>query len=230
MGGVIEVSELEGQILGPGDVVTFTAALTNTGSVTLNVQSGGAVALNKNDGTVALEANDIIGGHDYRAYYDGTRWVLTPRGAVPLPSRCRAIRHLIIDRDPTRPLDYMTPESFWSRHMSDDTGIPQAYTIMGDFLIFGPATDSRLIGRALYYRRPTAIATAVPRLFTENPDLYLYAALLHAAPYLEDDPRAVTWAAMLKQILEDMKAEDDMDRFTAAPARAFGNVANLRGI
>jgi len=39
-------------------------------------------------------------------------------------------------------------------------------------------------------------------LLTHHPDIYLYGALLHSAPYLKEDERAQTWAALYTSAVE----------------------------
>ena len=58
-----------------GQVFRFIAAGANTGAVTLNVNSIGGIAVNKN-GTVALSAGDIVSGSIVEVVYDGTRFQL----------------------------------------------------------------------------------------------------------------------------------------------------------
>ena len=58
-----------------GQRFTFIAAGTNTGAVTLNINSIGAKAITKN-GTVALIAGEIISGGVYEVVYDGTQFQL----------------------------------------------------------------------------------------------------------------------------------------------------------
>ena len=94
-----------------GLTVKFTAAATNTSTVTLDINSIGATAVNKGDGTEGLEAGDIISGETVRVYYDGTRFRLIEIGQVPLPSSFLGFRRLYIDGTPRTPLDYVTPGS-----------------------------------------------------------------------------------------------------------------------
>lgn len=56
--------------------VTFKAANANTGASTLNVNSGGAVAINKG-GSTALASGDIAAGQMVTVFYDGTNWQMT---------------------------------------------------------------------------------------------------------------------------------------------------------
>ena len=67
-----------------GQVFTFIAAGTNTGAVTLNINSIGAKAITKN-GTTALAAGDIASGQAITVVYDGTQFQLG-RVSAALPA------------------------------------------------------------------------------------------------------------------------------------------------
>lgn len=58
-----------------GNLFTFVASGTNTGAVTINLNSLGAKSITKS-GTTALAANDIVSGQVYLIEYDGTRFQL----------------------------------------------------------------------------------------------------------------------------------------------------------
>jgi hypothetical protein len=143
---------------------------------------------------------------------------------VALPTRFLEQRRLYIS-DSLAPPVFFTPEDFWARYFSTNaTGRPIAYTVEGNNLVFGPTPDSSYSGRVLFYQRPTAMADEVPTLFTENPDLYLYAALVQSAPFLVDDSRLITWGGMLQQILDDIEKANRRDRTGARPLIARSDV------
>ena len=58
-----------------GNLFSFVAAATNTGAVTINLNSLGAKSITKL-GTTALSAGDIVSGQLYLIEYDGTRFQL----------------------------------------------------------------------------------------------------------------------------------------------------------
>jgi hypothetical protein len=63
-------------------------------------------------------------------------------------------------------------------------------------------------------------------LLTDSPDLYLYGALLQAAPYLQDDQRISTWGTLYERCLNDLKVSDERSRMATSAlrmrARSFG--------
>lgn len=76
-----------------GQQFVFIAAGTNTGAVTLNVNSIGAKAVTKN-GTTALVAGDIPSGGMAKVVYDGTRFQLMNATPQPLDADLTAIAAL----------------------------------------------------------------------------------------------------------------------------------------
>lgn len=196
-----------------GSTVSFTATATNTSAVTLNVDSGGATNVRKGDGTVALEANDIVNGGTYHVYHDGTQWRLGPRGSVPFPSRFLAVRRMYLDGDSKR-LDYMTPEMFWTRWGAGETSRPQIYTVEGEHFIFQPQSDSSYFGKILYYRRFAALsADADTNWIIDNASgLLLYGTLVEMATFASDGPKVLLWTAMYKALLDSVHEADRKDR------------------
>jgi hypothetical protein len=63
-------------------------------------------------------------------------------------------------------------------------------------------------------------------LLVDSPDLYLYGSLLQAAPYLQDDQRITTWAALYTTAINDLKVSDERSRMATSAlrmrARSFG--------
>ena len=71
--------------LAAGQIFRFVAAATNTGGVTININSIGAKAITKN-GTTALTANDILINSAVQVIYDGTQFQLVNPAVNSIPS------------------------------------------------------------------------------------------------------------------------------------------------
>jgi hypothetical protein len=89
-----------------------------------------------------------------------------------------------------------------------DTG--PYYSVLGGYFIFTEApTDSTTL---TYYAKPAALSSnsgeiSTP-LFPKFQDLYLYSALVEAAPLLRDEPRAAYWLQQRERILAEIQLED----------------------
>lgn len=105
------------------------------------------------------------------------------------------------------PLNYITPDRANLLHY-DETGAPMHFTVEGSELRLLPAPDDVYTGRLLYYASIPPLSDTVTTnwLLTAAPDVYLYATLLEAAPYLRDDERVATWAALLERRISDLTA------------------------
>lgn len=147
----------------------------------------------------------------------GTRTVALPTGYLQA-------KRLYVSSSPVQTLEYIAPHDYWRRWMSTTTGTPLAYTVEGENFLFGPIPDGTSI-ECLYYARPSALSSAVNAIFTANPELYLYAALVAAEPYLKNDRRIPIWKSQFEQILQEVQSADDRDRASGAPIRMLSDYA-----
>lgn len=110
-------------------------------------------------------------------------------------------------------LEYLAPEAFFERYNAATTGRPIAFTVIGDELRFGPEPDSAYTVELWYWKRLPALSTAVHTLFTSNPDLYLYAALCAAEPFLKNDKRIQVWETLYAAIRDQVNDTERRKRY-----------------
>ena len=198
-----------------GDVVYFTAALTNTAAVTLNT----SYALKRRHGGVkqTLSAGDVIIGAEVRAVYDGTDFVLAPPGGALLPSDFLEQRRQYFDLSADKRLDFFSSNVFWGCNFADESGQPDVYTIEGDFVVAAPVPDTTYRARMLYYRRLASLSgsTDTNWILTNARGIYLYGTLLEASVMLEDDAGALKYSSMFEQAVDDCHDADRRNRFPA---------------
>jgi hypothetical protein len=86
-------------------------------------------------------------------------------------------------------------------------GKPVYYAIVGDEIRYFPAPDTAYTAELTYYARVPALTVDAPTnwVLAEAPDLYLYGALIQAAPYLFDSDAANTWANLYTAALSRLK-------------------------
>ena len=140
-----------------------------------------------------------------------------------LPTGYLAMRRLYLDKDPNKPLRYFPPMDFWNRYGSSVTASPEIYTIEGGKIVVAPVPSSSETGKILYYQK-SDIASSVPTLFTNQPDMYLYAASIYSGDFLDDDRAVMKNAGFFKQIVADYKAADKKDRTSGAPLEMRNDV------
>lgn len=110
------------------------------------------------------------------------------------------MRNLQLNTSPTRRLRYVTPEQIDTLYASNGSGKPQVYTIIGDEIQAKPIADSSYTAEAAYYQRYAAFSSDSDEnwLLTNHPQIYLYASLIAAEPFLWNDERLPIWSRMYK--------------------------------
>lgn len=94
---------------------------------------------------------------------------------------------------------------------NDQTGMPTHYALTAGGIELYPTPDDTYNASLVYYARIPALSDSntVNWLLTEAPDVYLYGALVHTAPYLKDDARIQIWEALFAQGIDRMNASSD---------------------
>jgi hypothetical protein len=115
--------------------------------------------------------------------------VATPDGFL------EAKRLYLNDNTDQSPLAMVSPEQLKTDYPLGATGRPQAFTVVGSEIQFGPTPDTTYSAKLLYYKKPDPLATTTTNaILTAYPAVYLYAALLEAHPFMKDDGRIPLWA------------------------------------
>ena len=142
-----------------------------------------------------------------------------------LPTRFLGVRRFYLNTSPVRLLEYMGPADFWSRWAGSTTGEPVAYTIEGENFVFGPAPSGTYTGTILYYQSFAALSADGDTnwILTNARGLLLYGALAESAPFLGDDPRLMTWAALYDDTADKIEKSNKRDRHpSGAMSRVIG--------
>lgn len=86
----------------------------------------------------------------------------------------------------------------------------------GPNFIFGPFPDSCYTVTMTYYNRFPLLVNAINTLFTSYPGLWLFGALVEAAPFLKDDSRVAVWEMKYKQLMKMVQDESDCEYLSGA--------------
>jgi hypothetical protein len=75
----------------------------------------------------------------------------------------------------------------------------------------------------LFYKKITALSgtNQTEQMLTDNPDIYLYGALLEAEPFIMNDERVVLWAKGFAQAVADLQEQDNKDRHSGSALRVM---------
>ena len=94
--------------------------------------------------------------------------------------------------------------------------LPKAFTVVGDQFLVLPAVSEPTLLEIIYYARIPKLSAQKPTswLLALAPDLYLYAALAHAAPFLMDDERIPVWQQGKESALEGLNQQAQNAEFS----------------
>ena len=146
-----------------------------------------------------------------------TKAVLTVTDeTVSLPSDFEANRAVRVRGSSIGWCKFMTPDAFFDQFASSGNTSTKAYTIFGDELIF-PTTPTGDID-LYYYKRLAALSSATNTLFTSNPDLYLYAALSVAQPFLKNVPMMPVFEDLFMQVRDQVNKSHKDGRYPSGMA------------
>ena len=132
--------------------------------------------------------------------------------------------------DPITPLSYITPENMNRMWAGSQHGTPESYTIFSDNasgkpikqVRLGPAPASAYDYSMMFYKKIDALVQGGDTtMLTDNPDIYLYGALLEAEPFLMNDQRVQLWATALQEAVGEIQSQDNKDRHSGSAMRVM---------
>ena len=148
-----------------------------------------------------------------------------------LPSGYLQMLDFHLRTDPITPLSYITPENMNRMWAGSQLGIPEAYTIFSDNasgtpikkVKLGPSPAGAYTYSMMFYKKIDALATdnTTEQMLTNNPDVYLYGALLEAEPFLMNDQRVQLWATAFQESLSALQEQDNKDRHSGSAMRVM---------
>lgn len=140
-------------------------------------------------------------------------------GVATIPSDFIALKHAYVNSTPIGSLE-VRPSEWLYKHFptrSADSQ-PKIIAVEGSNFVFGPYPDSAYTIKGTYYKRLAALSSSAHAFFVANPDLYLFASLTEAAPYLGDDARASVWFSKYTEIRDAINKEAKEGEFSGALA------------
>jgi hypothetical protein len=114
--------------------------------------------------------------------------------------------------NPQTPLEFLSIDALDNKASEyTGSGKPRFFGVVGGQFRIVPTPDATYTTELTYYAKLSKLSTSNTTnwLLTSNPDIYLYGALLQAAPYLQDDARIQTWATLYERALNDSQTADD---------------------
>ena len=148
-----------------------------------------------------------------------------------LPSGYLQMVDFHLRTSPITTLSYLTPENMNRMWAGSQGGRPLAYTIFSDNasgtpikkVRLGPSPDSGYDYSIMFYKKIDALSDSntTEQMLTNNPDVYLYGALLEAEPFLMNDQRVGLWLAAFEKAIADLQEQDNKDRHSGSAMRVM---------
>ena len=148
-----------------------------------------------------------------------------------LPSGYLQMLDFHLRTSPITTLSYLTPENMNRMWAGSQGGTPLAYTIFSDnasgtpikSVRLGPAPDSAYDYSIMFYKKIDALSVTntTEAMLTDNPDVYLYGALLEAEPFLMNDQRVQLWATAFQESMRALQEQDNKDRHSGSAMRVM---------
>lgn len=132
-----------------------------------------------------------------------------------------AIRMQLTGPDRVYRLELITNSELMDKRSANDVaGVPRYYVINDSTIEVYPEPNQDYDLEMTYISSlPKLSSVAQNWLITYHPDAYLYGALLHSAPYLQEDPRVQTWVALYQNVIDGINQEDDRAKASGAGHR-----------
>ena len=128
----------------------------------------------------------------------------------------------------TTPLDLISRAAMADKRAGaeDMAGRPEYYCMAdGQFQLY-PTPDSEYTIELLFYEKiPDVASNSTNWLLEEAPDVYLYGSLIHSAPYLQEDERAMVWAQMYAAAVQRLNESSEKARMSGS-----GLTLKVRGL
>ena len=145
---------------------------------------------------------------------------------VGLPTDFLEMRDIHVNLNPVVQLSYKAPNAFYSSGKSGLSGKPTEYTVLAAELQLAPIPDAAYTLQMLYYAKPALLSDSnASNVFLANcPDALLYASLGEAEPYLMNDARLQTWAALYERAITAINTSDQSSEYGGQPMSMSYNV------
>ena len=157
----------------------------------------------------------------WRGEKRSTAEIDTQYSAIPADF-LEAIRFYITGGD-TRPLELISQAELLDRKFRNlnTSGQPAYYAITAGEIEVYPVPDATYTSELYYNARVPALSdsTTTNWLLEYYPDAYLYGSLVHSAPYLKEDARLQTWAALYQSAVDAINTESESSKFGGSGRR-----------
>lgn len=140
-----------------------------------------------------------------------------------IPADFLQVIRFYITSGTTRPLELISQSELLERkaNTSNTSGTPSYYAMTAGEIEVFPVPDGDYDAELHYYSEVPALSAANPTNWVLEyfPDLYLYGALVHSAPYLKEDERTQIWAALYRSAIDAINEDSERGKFGGSGRR-----------
>ena len=123
----------------------------------------------------------------------------------------------------TEPMELISQAELIDRKYKDanTAGRPRYYAMTGGQFEFYPVPDDTYNAELVYFAEIDALSDSNTSnwLLEQYADVYLYGALVHSAPFLNDDARVSTWLALYQKAVDALNQKSDAAKFSGTGLR-----------
>lgn len=131
-------------------------------------------------------------------------------GSMAVPANFIGLKSAYVVGTPTQVLQRRNVEQIYTQYPTrSSSGKPKFIAREGANFIFGPYPDSNYSINGVYYAKFNPISTTTTNaLISDHPDIWLFASLCEAEPFLENDERVRLWKSKRDEIAQDINNEE----------------------
>lgn len=144
---------------------------------------------------------------------------------IAVPAAYLGMKYAYVDGSPASRLDRMSLNQVYGRYPRGGcTGRPVWYARDTTNFVFGPAPDSTYTIKGVYWAKPVVLRSfaadaAAHWIIVNAPDLALYGALAHSAPFLRNDSRLTMWKAIYDNQLHSYRQLNKEEDLSGSPVQ-----------
>jgi len=129
---------------------------------------------------------------------------------VAIPSDMVEMRRIQVLSNPNIVLSYRTPDEISQDYPYGQTGTPTVFTVVGNNIEVYPIPDGVYSLELTYVQRIPALSASNTTnwCLTSWPNVYLFATLLEAAPFLMNDERIPVWKQKYQEAVQGVNSVD----------------------
>lgn len=140
---------------------------------------------------------------------------------MPLPSGFERMISVTLDGE-IRPLDQLSANKIREAFIWTESGVPQAYSIEGDNIVFAPYSASTAV--LVYFQALTTLTdpSHTNTVLTNHYDVYLYGALEAGYDHVRNEAESQKYGAKFDKVISELNRSNMQSRYGGSARIATG--------